>query len=247
MVDWHRAIMLTRLGRLDEAHELYTQYVQAPGGPHSMPLAHRSVVATLMGDTARALEDALAAKEAAEKLGSSLSLVAADTEVGVAFGRAGRWEDAVEALERALSRMRETGANRNRETARLAHLADAHLGCGNGRRARGLVDEAIELAQRQGARVWECFAHIVLGRVLSRTEGADDADRIRVALDGARQLAEEMGHRPYEAQIREEYARLGHLVGDDAASERHLREAHRLYTEMGATGHAERLARELDS
>jgi hypothetical protein len=38
---------------------------------------------------------------------------------------------------------------------------------------------------------------------------------------------------------------LAHLIGDDASRERELREAHRLYTEMGATGHAERLAREL--
>ena len=35
------------------------------------------------------------------------------------------------------------------------------------------------------------------------------------------------------------------FAGDDATQERELREAHRLYTEMGATGHAERLAREL--
>ncbi len=32
-----------------------------------------------------------------------------------------------------------------------------------------------------------------------------------------------------------------------AARDHHLREAHRLYTEMGARGHAERLARELAS
>ena len=32
--------------------------------------------------------------------------------------------------------------------------------------------------------------------------------------------------------------------GDPAAAERELREAQRLYQEMGATGHAERLARE---
>ncbi len=37
-----------------------------------------------------------------------------------------------------------------------------------------------------------------------------------------------------------------HARGDAASRERHLREAHRLYTEMGATGHAERLARELE-
>ena len=39
---------------------------------------------------------------------------------------------------------------------------------------------------------------------------------------------------------------LARLRGDEAARERALRNAHRLYTEMGATGHAERLAKELD-
>jgi hypothetical protein len=43
----------------------------------------------------------------------------------------------------------------------------------------------------------------------------------------------------------ERRARLAALLGSDAAQERRLREAHRFYTEMGATGHAERLAREL--
>jgi hypothetical protein len=36
------------------------------------------------------------------------------------------------------------------------------------------------------------------------------------------------------------------VLGKDSARERELREAHRLYTEMGATGHAQRLARELE-
>ena len=40
-------------------------------------------------------------------------------------------------------------------------------------------------------------------------------------------------------------AKLAALLGDDAGRERDPREAHRLYTEIGATGHAERVAREL--
>jgi hypothetical protein len=36
-------------------------------------------------------------------------------------------------------------------------------------------------------------------------------------------------------------------VIDSANRERYLREAHRFYTEMGAAGHAEQVARELDS
>ncbi len=40
-------------------------------------------------------------------------------------------------------------------------------------------------------------------------------------------------------------AELARLRGDDAARERALRKAHRSFAEMGATGHAERLAKEL--
>ena len=43
----------------------------------------------------------------------------------------------------------------------------------------------------------------------------------------------------------EERARLARLTGDGAAAERELREAHRLYEAIGATGHAGRLAKEL--
>ncbi len=44
-----------------------------------------------------------------------------------------------------------------------------------------------------------------------------------------------------------ERAQLAALLGDDACCERELHEAHRLYTEMGATGHAERVGRELEA
>jgi hypothetical protein len=51
----------------------------------------------------------------------------------------------------------------------------------------------------------------------------------------------------YEPFWREARAELAKLRGDDAARERELREAHRLYSEMGATYHAERVAGELAS
>ncbi len=51
--------------------------------------------------------------------------------------------------------------------------------------------------------------------------------------------------RVYEPHVYELRAELAHLQGDADTHERELRKAHRLYTEMGATGHAERVAREL--
>ncbi len=53
-----------------------------------------------------------------------------------------------------------------------------------------------------------------------------------------------VGARVYRPQVCEERAELARLRSDEAACTRELREALRLYTEMGATGHAERLARE---
>ncbi len=48
-------------------------------------------------------------------------------------------------------------------------------------------------------------------------------------------------------RIAEARAEVAALRGDPDRERTHLREAHRLHTEMGATGHAERLARELES
>jgi hypothetical protein len=58
-------------------------------------------------------------------------------------------------------------------------------------------------------------------------------------------LVERTEARIYRPFIHEERGRFAQARGDDATHKRELREAHRLYTEMGATGHAERLAREL--
>ncbi len=61
----------------------------------------------------------------------------------------------------------------------------------------------------------------------------------------AAKLVEETGATVFEPHVHLARSELAKLLGDDAR--RHLREAHRLFTEMGATGHAERVARELDS
>jgi len=47
--------------------------------------------------------------------------------------------------------------------------------------------------------------------------------------------------RAYAPLIHVERAELARLLGDEAGYQRELREAHRLFVEMGATGHAERI------
>jgi len=86
---------------------------------------------------------------------------------------------------------------------------------------------------------------MALARVWRWADGLESEGPIGAALDRTVELIDEVGARVYRPQVCEERAELALLRGDRAACTREQREALRLYTEMGATGHAERLEREL--
>ena len=77
------------------------------------------------------------------------------------------------------------------------------------------------------------------------TDGADGAAGIEAALRDAMALVEATEARAYAPFVHVERAALARLLGDETTRERELREAHRLFTEMGATARAEQVAREL--
>jgi hypothetical protein len=79
-------------------------------------------------------------------------------------------------------------------------------------------------------------------RVLLALDGAAARDEVETSLARALAPVHSTGARPYEPQIHVERARLAGLLADPAGRLEWLREAHRLFTELGATGHAERVA-----
>ncbi len=81
--------------------------------------------------------------------------------------------------------------------------------------------------------------------MLRATEGVAALDVIESQLDAAASIVEEMGIAAYAPFVLEERAALARLLGDDAGWERSLREAQRLFAEVGAAPRAERLAQEL--
>jgi len=85
----------------------------------------------------------------------------------------------------------------------------------------------------------------VLGRVLLASAGSSGRDQIEAAFARARELNREMELRALEPLVRVEIAELARQCGDEQWRERELREAHRLFAELGAAGHAERLTAEL--
>jgi hypothetical protein len=82
-------------------------------------------------------------------------------------------------------------------------------------------------------------------RALRAELGARASREIEACLGHALALVTETGGRAIEPQVIEERARLAALRGDDGATLEDLRRAHALYVEIGATCHAQRLAREL--
>ena len=88
-------------------------------------------------------------------------------------------------------------------------------------------------------------AHPALARVLIATSAEQDAAEIVRLLDCAAAIADRCGGKVYEPAIHESHAALGRVIGRPEEAERKLHEALRLYAEMGASGHAERLSREL--
>jgi hypothetical protein len=141
-------------------------------------------------------------------------------------------------------------AHRHRRTLEtealwLSFLAEAQMGLGRLSAARELSDEAIAVARRRCTPGAEIRAQLARARTLRQTEGADAAAEIDAALTRAQVLTEETGARGHAPFVHEEHAKLATLLSDTPTAERELREAYRLFVEIGATGHAKRLAKEL--
>jgi hypothetical protein len=110
-----------------------------------------------------------------------------------------------------------------------------------------VLAEAIELIDQVAPihQVPRIEAQLLQAEFWLRTEGAEARQQIDKVLESVATWIEETGAGAFAPQLHELRAELARLFGDQAARKRELREAHRLCAEMGATGYAERLAREL--
>lgn len=148
-------------------------------------------------------------------------------------------------FEQARAIARERGTGLEVEASILARLAEARCGAGDPAGARATARQAVAIGRERRTPFFELEAQLALGRVLLRTGGPAEEDAIRTALAEAIALVQATGAACYEPLVRVELARLARLGGDEPARRRELREAHRLFAEMGATPRAEAVAREM--
>lgn len=197
------------------------------------------------GDAPTAMTHATAAREIGERLGSGSVYGPAFAALGATLAASGRWEEGVATLSLVRDILRHARSGRTFEGVVLSLLAEAQLGHGDEAAALETVEEAIRCSQRDGVIGSELRAQLDLSRILRACAGASAADRIRAAIDRAEALMEESGALVHHAAIEVERAELARLLGDESAYERGLRSAQRMFTEMGATGRAARLAERL--
>ena len=157
----------------------------------------------------------------------------------------GEWRRAIEALERSVAIARESNTAGERDAMRLALLGESYLGLGDPERARAQVEEGLEIGHARGHRSHETHASLALARVLLGSAGPAARSEIEAALARALELARDTEAKAFEPLVHVELAELARQSGDEEGRERELREAHRLFTEIGASGHAERLSAEL--
>ena len=241
------AFALSQMGEHAEAERRLKRAMQigeAEAAPETLSwLSYpRIELELLRGNSEEALRAGRHGLEQAERSGSRFDAVAGRCWLGQAHVAAGNWREAAELLESAAALAREQTTALDIILLASWALPSSHLGLGDVGRARALADAALEQCSAQAARVPLCRVHLVRAAIAAADPQAQSG-QAEADLDAAERLVTETGANALLPQIHEGRAALA--VG--AAREGCLREAHRLFTEMGATGHAERLARELGS
>jgi len=247
-----RALLFLQMGRLVEAERQGERALDLcrQHGERETPLWVLGVLAQIaaaMGHGERALTRAREMQEQVEKTGTAFLLVMSCWASGQVHLDAGRWSEAVATLEQAVSTARQTRTFLQSEGWLLALLAQAYAGNGDLASARATAEEALAVAVHRRTPIDECLASLALARVLVQAEGARARTEIEAAVARGLALVEETGAALYKPRFHVERAELARLLGDETTYQRELREAHRLFVEMGATGHAERISCQLSA
>ncbi len=238
----NRSIILNYLGRLEEAaehNERALTLARENSDLENVGWTHGTFVQTawFTGNLSYIGTHPEQSIEIAERIGSSFSRVIAYAFLSSAHVQRGDHEAAIEAADQAMAIADESGVGLEWKPFALETQAYARQELGDAR-ARITAEEALSSARALHQPIYELQSLRVLGRILIRTGEFAGA---REALGQALTLIDRTGAVSIEPMVREELAELALRMGEEASHDRELREAHRLYAEMGATGHLARL------
>ena len=239
---------LIQLGRYDEAEQALDRAAEL-GRQHRLAAAEidalstRANLAKARGDVEASLQISSELLERTRRLGSPLWAGIAQASMGAAHLLAGDAGAAVEALERGLATCRKEGLLMDAEVMALYDLVRAQLSLGDVAAAREAAQEALAWAERTHDLGHRIRARLSEAMVALRDEGGPD--EAEAALAEVEDLIGRTGNQLWTPTALEIRAELASVAGKAAERAAALEEAQRLYAERGATGHAERIARQL--
>jgi adenylate cyclase len=207
----------------------------------------RALVEYTCGRAESGLEHGHRSLEIAEKLDNEASRMAAYAALGLANLVEGQPAAARDAFRESATIARDRRVVRALLPLVLAGLAEAHLALGEPTAAVATAREGIDLGSAGGCLYNEALAQLALAAALLATDGVVPRAEIESALERSEQLVALIEGSALSPRILELRGRLAAAVGGAPSSDRTFREALDLYRAIGATGHAERLARELDA
>jgi tetratricopeptide (TPR) repeat protein len=242
-----KGLLLAELGDVQEALRLNQQarhLAREQRSIETLAFTHQQAaqIAYVQGEPEMAHAHAREAVDIAERIGSSFSRSRGWLHLGVAEQMQGEWRRAIEALERSAAIARDGRTSMEQDAERRARLAESHLGLGDMERARALAEQGLQIAREKGQVLNEIQTSLALARVLLGSAGLTAGAQIEAALRQASKLARQTGAKAIDPQVHVELAELARQAGDGETHERELRNAHRLFTEIGASGHVERLS-----
>jgi predicted ATPase/class 3 adenylate cyclase len=243
-----RGVGLAHLGRLADAATAAREAARAAEASGELEISSWAgqlwaTLGRLRGDRAPVPALVRRSLELAEQLDNEASRIIAYAGLGAAHLTEGDAAAAREALRMSVSIGRERGTVIGLLPSALALLAEAELALGDRDAALASAREATGLTGTAGHI--EAEAQLALARVLLADDGGVPVLEVEAALARAELLIDESGAHAFLPRLLELRGRLAAALGDADASRRLLREALAIDREIGATGHAERLAKEL--
>jgi class 3 adenylate cyclase/tetratricopeptide (TPR) repeat protein len=232
--------LLGRLGEADEALRRGIELAREHGefGLLGWGLGLRVFHGELRGETTTALASARQGVEVAERTGVPVSLSLALAHLGDALRLEQRYPEALEAYQKALDLTRTKRVALGQKPLTVSGQALVYSALGEHEQAIAQARSALEESVWGGNRGAEDIARLALARVLLATGDPGLHDDVETTVERAEALCAETGMRVHLPPLLEVRAALAERRGNPQEVRRKLREAHRLYTEMGATGHA---------
>jgi tetratricopeptide (TPR) repeat protein len=247
------AQMFTVLGRFDEAGEAWLEAIRFD---REHELSENLVwslgfssLAWFMGSAPPGLPDfraaAIESVGIADRLDIPHSRISSRYNCAWAHRTLGEHAACADAAREAIAVGEEHSAMLDWSFASFCFLAHALRSQGDPSGALEAATRAAELADRIGHAAWGIDALLELALALLAAKGAKATDQADAQLARAEAWLAKTGARAFEPMILEARAELARVRGNDDARERLRSEALRVYRELGASGHATRLAAEL--